>query len=36
VIAQFDTLIPFLAIAREDVFELIKKEKSIWLPGDEE
>lgn len=36
VIGQFDTLIPFLAISREDVFELIKREKSIWFPGDEE
>ena len=36
VIGQFDTLIPFLAISHEDVFELIKREKSIWFPVDEE
>lgn len=36
VISQFDTLIPFLAISREDVFNLIKKEKSIWFSPDQE
>lgn len=36
VIGQFDTLISFLAISREDVFKLIKKEKNIWLPEDQE
>jgi hypothetical protein len=36
VIRQFDTLIPFLTISHEEVFELIKKEKGIWFPGDQE
>lgn len=31
VIGQLDTLIPFLAISYEDVFNLIKKEKNIWF-----
>lgn len=35
VIAQFDTLIPFLAISREDIFNLINKEKGVWFPQNE-
>jgi len=36
VISQFDTLIPFLAISDEEVFNLIKKDKTIWFHEDQE
>ena len=32
---QFDTLIPYLALSHEDVFELINKEKGIWFSPDQ-
>lgn len=35
VIGQFDTLIPFLAISHEDVFNLINKERNIWYHHDQ-
>jgi len=35
VIGQFDTLIPFLAISREDVFNLINRERNIWFSQDQ-
>lgn len=35
VIAQFDSLIPFLAISREDIFDLINREKGGWFPQTE-
>lgn len=35
VIAQFDTLIPLLAISHEDVFNLINRERNIWVAQDQ-
>jgi hypothetical protein len=31
-IGQLDTLIPFLAISHQDIFDLIQKEKYVWFP----
>lgn len=35
VIAQFDTLIPFLAISRQDIFDLINRERKVWFSQDQ-
>ncbi len=35
VIRQFDTLIPFLAVSHEDVFNLLNKERNIWFTRDQ-
>ena len=35
-IGQLDALIPFLAIAHRDVFDLIQREKDIWFPEDQQ
>lgn len=36
VISQFDTLVPFLALSHEEVFNLIKKDYSVWFPESSE
>lgn len=34
-ISQLDTLIPFIAISYQDVFDLIQQEKNIWFRDDQ-
>lgn len=35
-IAQLDTLIPFLAISHREVFELMERERYIWIPQNQQ
>jgi hypothetical protein len=35
-INQLNTLIPFIGISQEDVFQLIQREKQVWFPNNED
>jgi hypothetical protein len=35
-IHQLDSLIPFIAISRKDVFDLLNRERTVWFPNDPE
>ncbi len=35
VIRQFDTLVPFLAVSHEEVFEIIRRHEADWFPPSE-
>ena len=35
VIRQFDTLVPFLAVSHEEVFDIIRQNEAVWFPSGE-